>query len=87
MQDNYNWCGPSRSRFGRGIQNYDWFQILGGDGFHAIPDLRDPNIVYTESQNGNMIRRNIVTGESKSIRPNANTVSPAPAAGETYRFQ
>ncbi len=87
MQDNYNWCGPSRSRFSRGIQNYDWFQILGGDGFHAIPDLRDPNIVYTESQNGNMIRRNIVTGESKSIRPNANTVSPAPAAGETYRFQ
>ncbi|MBA3853074.1 MAG: hypothetical protein C0503_01590 [Gemmatimonas sp.] len=87
MQDNYNWCGPSRSRFSRGIVNHDWFQILGGDGFHAIPDLRDPRIVYTESQNGNMIRRNVVTGESKSIRPTPNTVSPAPAAGETYRFQ
>lgn len=87
MQDNYNWCGPSRSRFSRGIVNHDWFQILGGDGFHAIPDLRDPRIVYTESQNGNMIRRNIVTGESKSIRPNPATVSPAPAQGESYRFQ
>jgi photosystem II stability/assembly factor-like uncharacterized protein len=87
MQDNYNWCGPSRSRFSRGIVNHDWFQILGGDGFHAIPDLRDPRIVYTESQNGNMIRRNVVTGESKGIRPTPITVSPAPAAGETYRFQ
>jgi photosystem II stability/assembly factor-like uncharacterized protein len=87
MQDNYNWCGPSRSRFSRGIQNYDWFQILGGDGFHAIPDLRDPQIVYTESQNGNMIRRNIVTGESKSIRPSPLNVTPAPAQGETYRYQ
>ncbi|WKW12610.1 hypothetical protein Strain138_001907 [Pseudogemmatithrix spongiicola] len=87
MQDNYNWCGPSRSRFSRGIVNHDWFQILGGDGFHAIPDLRDPRIVYTESQNGNMIRRNVVTGESKSIRPTPNTVTPAPAAGETFRFQ
>lgn len=87
MQDNYNWCGPSRSRLSRGIVNHDWFQILGGDGFHAIPDLRDPRIVYTESQNGNMIRRNVVTGESKSIRPTPNTVSPAPAVGETFRFQ
>jgi photosystem II stability/assembly factor-like uncharacterized protein len=87
MQDNYNWCGPSRSRFGRGIMNYDWFQILGGDGFHAIPDLLDSRIVYTESQNGNMIRRNVETGESKSIRPGPQNVSPAPAAGETYRYQ
>ena len=30
MQDNYNWCGPSASRMGRGIMNYDWFQIAGG---------------------------------------------------------
>ncbi len=69
MQDNYNWCGPSASRHSSGIMNYDWFQIQGGDGFVAIPDLRDSRIVYTESQGGNMIRRNKVTGESKSIRP------------------
>lgn len=87
MQDNYNWCGPSRSRFGRGIINDDWFQILGGDGFHAIPDPRDSRIVYTESQNGNMIRRNVVTGESRSIRPNALTVSPRPDSSESYRWQ
>ncbi len=85
MQDNYDWCGPSASRMSRGIFNYDWFQILGGDGFVAIPDLRDARIVYTESQDGNMIRRNIVTGESKSIRPTAQNVTNF-TAGETYRF-
>jgi hypothetical protein len=46
MQDNYNWCGPSASRMNRGIMNYDWFQIQGGDGFVAMPDLRDSRIVY-----------------------------------------
>ena len=33
-----------------------------------------------------MIRRNKVTGEGKSIRPAAANVTPAPAKGETYRF-
>jgi photosystem II stability/assembly factor-like uncharacterized protein len=85
MQDNYDWCGPSASRMSRGIFNYDWFQILGGDGFVAIPDLRDSRIIYTESQDGNMVRRNKVTGESKSIRPTPQNVVNA-AAGEAYRF-
>jgi photosystem II stability/assembly factor-like uncharacterized protein len=86
MQDNYNWCGPSASRHGAGIMNYDWFQILGGDGFVAIPDLKDSRLVYTESQDGNIIRRNIVTGESRSIRPSAANVWPTPVDSETYRF-
>jgi photosystem II stability/assembly factor-like uncharacterized protein len=85
MQDNYNWCGPSASRMNRGIMNYDWFQIQGGDGFVAMPDLRDSRIIYTESQGGNMIRRNKVTGESKSIRPTPTNVTNA-TEGETYRW-
>jgi hypothetical protein len=85
MQDNYNWCGPSATRFVRGILNSDWFQVLGGDGFHAIPDPRDSRIIYTESQNGNIIRRNKVTGESKSIRPTAQNVVNH-VAGESYRW-
>jgi hypothetical protein len=85
MQDNYNWCGPSASRHRSGIMNYDWFQIQGGDGFVAVPDLRDSRIVYTESQGGNMIRRNKVTGESKSIRPTATNVTNS-EEGDSYRF-
>jgi photosystem II stability/assembly factor-like uncharacterized protein len=86
MQDNYNWCGPSQSRFSRGIMNYDWFQIQGGDGFVAMPDLRDSRIIYTESQDGNITRRNKVTGESKSIRPNPNTNVVNAEAGDGYRW-
>ena len=86
MQDNYDWCGPSTSRFRAGIMNYDWVKVQGGDGFVSLPDLRDSRIVYTESQDGNITRRNKVTGESKSIRPTPLNVSPAPDSGESYRF-
>jgi hypothetical protein len=85
MQDNYDWCGPSAARQNRGIFNHDWFQILGGDGFVALPDLRDSRIVYTESQDGNLVRRNKVTGESRSIRPTTQNVTNA-TRGEAYRF-
>ena len=85
MQDNYNWCGPSASRHNRGIFNYDWFNIQGGDGFVAIPDVKDSRIVYTESQGGNMIRRDKITGESKSIRPTPLNVTNY-TAGDQYRF-
>ena len=86
MQDNYNWCGPSATRHGAGIMNYDWFQIQGGDGFVAMPDLRDSRWVYTESQNGNMLRRNVVTGESRSIRPTPANVTTPIEPGENFRF-
>ncbi|HSQ30910.1 MAG TPA: hypothetical protein VLN49_13720, partial [Gemmatimonadaceae bacterium] len=86
MQDNYDWCGPSQSRQSTGILNHDWFQIQGGDGFVAIPDRRDPRWIYSETQDGNIIRRNKVTGESRQIRPNAFNVSPAPKKGETFRW-
>jgi photosystem II stability/assembly factor-like uncharacterized protein len=85
MQDNYNWCGPSASRHNRGIFNYDWFQIQGGDGFVAIPDQRNSRIVYTESQGGNMIRRDKITGEMKSIRPSPTNVTNY-TQGDQYRF-
>src|SRR4051812_9083424 len=85
MQDNYDWCGPSQSRQSRGIYNHEWFQIQGGDGFVAIPDRRDSRIIYSETQDGNITRKNKVTGESKSIRPSAANTPMLPR-GETLRF-
>ncbi len=81
--------GAARARRGSssGIMNYDWFQIQGGDGFVAIPDRRDARWIYSESQDGNMTRRNKITGESKSIRPNAQNVTPAPKPGEAFRLE
>jgi photosystem II stability/assembly factor-like uncharacterized protein len=70
LQDNYTWCGPSRKTSGA-ITNHDWFQVSGGDGFVSQQDPRDPNIVYSESQGGNMGRSNLATGERTSLgRPN-----------------
>jgi photosystem II stability/assembly factor-like uncharacterized protein len=80
LQDNNAWCGPSATMDNRGIANSDWFTVGGGDGFYAQMDPNDPNLVYTESQDGNVLRRNLKTHESRSIRP------PAPE-GERYRFQ
>jgi photosystem II stability/assembly factor-like uncharacterized protein len=87
MQDNYDWCGPSATRQAAGILNSDWFQIATGDGFVSIPDLNNSKIIYTETQDGNMQRRDKVTGESKSIRPGPLNVTPAPAKGEVYRWE
>ena len=81
LQDNNAWCGPSMSMNPRGISNDEWFTIGGGDGFYAQLDPTDPTIVYTESQDGNVLRRDLRTGEQRSIRPQ-------PAEGEApYRFQ
>jgi len=85
MQDNYNWCGPSAVRTSGGITNDRWHQVQGGDGFVTIMDARDWRVVYTESQDGNITRRNRVTGESKSIRPNANNTTDNNGGG-AYRF-
>ena len=86
MQDNYDWCGPSQSRNQIGILPSEFFQVQGGDGFESIPDRRNPLIIYTESQDGNLTRKNKLTGESKSIRPTAAN-TPKLAAGEALRFQ
>ena len=66
LQDNYTWCGPSRKARG-GITNHDWFSVSGGDGFVSQQDPRDPNIIYSESQAGNMGRSNYATGERVSF--------------------
>jgi hypothetical protein len=67
LQDNYTWCGPSRRASGT-INNNMWFSISGGDGFYAAIDPRDPCIIYSESQGGNMGRSNICRGERISLQ-------------------
>jgi hypothetical protein len=82
LQDNYSWCGPSSSTQSTGIGNSDWITVQGGDGFYNRIDPKDPNIVYAESQDGSLSRRDLKTSESKSIRPEEpNDQSPR------YRFQ
>src|SRR5260370_28250572 len=69
LQDNGSWGGPSQTRSGAGITNADWLRTGGGDGFYSQADPTDPNILYSESQNGAMSRTDLRTGRSQSIRP------------------
>ena len=66
LQDNGTWGGPSATRI-RGIPKSKWIKINGGDGFHCAVDPTDPNVIYCESQNGSIMRRNISTGEQIRI--------------------
>ncbi len=68
LQDNGSWCGPSSVR-GGAISKEDWYGVGGGDGFYTAVDPTDWAIVYSESQNGNVNRYNLRTGEQQSIRP------------------
>jgi photosystem II stability/assembly factor-like uncharacterized protein len=69
LQDNGSWCGPSRTWWQQGISNDEWFRVGGGDGFFVQIDYSDHNIVYSESQDGNLRRMDLRANESKSIRP------------------
>jgi photosystem II stability/assembly factor-like uncharacterized protein len=77
MQDNYVWCGPSAVRGAVGIAGFNWATMQGGDGFVALQDPGDPRVAYSESQDGNMVRIDRVTGETMSIRPQPESGEPA----------
>ncbi len=81
LQDNGSWCGPSQTLTRDGIVNEDWQVIHGGDGFYAAIDNVEPWIVYTESQDGFVDRRDLRTGQQRSIKPEAKAGDPH------YRFQ
>ena len=71
LQDNGTWCGPSATRSTLGILNADWFRIGGGDGFYTQQDPTDFNVIYVESQDGNVQRLDLRTGRPVNIRPRA----------------
>ncbi len=68
-QDNFSLGGPSRTVSGNGPNNFDWFITHGGDGFESQVDPKNPNIVYAQSQYGNLVRYDKISGEEKGIQP------------------
>ena len=75
-QDNWSTCGPSRTQNRWGIRTSDWYVVGGGDGFQARVDPDDSNIVYAQSQGGNITRVDLRTGEVKNIRPRQSRGAP-----------
>ena len=81
LQDNGSWLGPAYLwRSGGGIRNYYWENIGGGDGFDASPDPDNNDWIYSMSQEGNLGKQNIITGERMGIQP------PAPDLKTVLRF-
>lgn len=68
LQDNGNWCGPSRSKAGS-ILNDDWYTVSGGDGFYTVPVPGKPNLVYSNAQGGYFTITDTNTGRARSITP------------------
>ncbi len=91
LQDNGSWCGPSSVR-GEQILSEDWYRVGGGDGFYTAVDHTDHQQLFSESQNGNIRRVNLETGEQISIRPQPprndqdSNISPAPSRDLEIRW-
>jgi photosystem II stability/assembly factor-like uncharacterized protein len=76
-QDNFSLGGPARTTGSKGIVNADWYVTQGGDGFRSVPDPKDSNIIYAESQNGGLVRFDKRTGEALDIQPQpSGTMDP-----------
>ncbi|ALO15927.1 Ycf48-like protein [Salinivirga cyanobacteriivorans] len=76
-QDNNTQGGPSRTDDVRGISNSDWEVVLFADGHQPATEPGNPDIVYAEWQQGNLVRVDRTTGEFVYIQPQ-------PEAGEDY---
>ena len=86
LQDNNGWCGASNSLARGGVSDADWFVVTGGDGEWVVPAPSDPNVIYADSQNGNVSRFDRRTRISRNIRPYLSGAGDMPPADLKYRF-
>lgn len=68
-QDNNTQGGPSRTDNVHGIRNADWFVTLFGDGHQPATEPGNPDILYSQWQQGNLVRFDRKTGEIVYIKP------------------
>ncbi len=76
-QDNNTQYGPTTTDNVHGIRNSDWRITMFGDGHEPAIDYSDPDIIYSQWQQGNHMRVDRVTGEYLYIQPQ-------PAEGEPH---
>ncbi|MEM9373534.1 MAG: glycosyl hydrolase [Planctomycetota bacterium] len=68
-QDNATQHGPSRTDNIHGIRNSDWMITVFGDGHEPTIDPTNPDIIYSQWQQGNLVRHDRKTGEIVYIQP------------------
>ena len=87
LQDNNAWCGPSNSLDPNGIQNKHWYTVNGGDGQWAVPDPLDPNLIWSDAQNGATQVINRSTFDGWYVQPYVmNAKESFDTSGSPYRF-
>jgi len=69
LQDNGCWVGPNASWTSGGVLNEHWSRLCGGDGFFAVPDPKDPRVVFSASQFLGLQRNDTRTWQVQDIRP------------------
>jgi photosystem II stability/assembly factor-like uncharacterized protein len=75
-QDNGTQAGPSRTLNAHGISNADWVVTFGADGYACAVDPTDPNTVYLEWQEGNLVRYDRKSQETVYVSPKPGTDEP-----------
>jgi photosystem II stability/assembly factor-like uncharacterized protein len=86
LQDNSAWCGVSSDLSRRGVTGATWYTTVGGDGEYAVPAPSDPDIVYSDSQDGSIVRLDLKTHLLRRIRPYLQGVEEMKPADLKYRF-
>ena len=76
-QDNSTQGGPSRTMREEGIKNKDWFLTLGGDGHQPAVEPGNPDIMYSQWQQGNLTRVDMTTKEGVYVKPQPLPGDPA----------
>lgn len=74
LQDNGSWRGPAYSIVERGLYNYLWKSVGGGDGFDTEPDPENSLCCYGMSQGGSLYYFDVKTGISQNIVPTESDV-------------
>ena len=87
LQDNGTWCGPSNSLLSEGIRKNDWFTVGGGDGFFAVPDLKEPWRIYTDLQGGVISVIDTRSGADRAIAPYPNRIGSVGDAMEFHKHR
>ena len=86
LQDNSAWCGPSHTLSRGPISNNEWWTTVGGDGQYAVPGLNGSNLIYSDSQYGEIEALDRETGQHRHVRPYMLSQGDMALADLKYRF-